>query len=299
MLNLTASDPRLHDVGHLTGLGLGGDAGRPLLEPGHVLGTPGILVAKVEDEAVDAQRELLRDALRRSTGDPTRPPTPPAGRAPRPTRRWRTRSCSTSSHPSTCAPAASSRPRRTPRPTSCCASTWTSGFETRQILSGVREHLAPEDMVGKTVVVVANLTPRTIRGLESVGMILFAEDRDGRLVPVETDGEPGALVKSDALLRAGKPVACRYGRRGRLVGAYCGTPLRRHGRFRRRAILRHARSTPMLRVLVLLIAAASAAGAQGPNTSGLPLEPEQAAFDATYYDLAVAIDPDTRPSTAC
>jgi len=69
------------------------------------------------------------------------------------------------------------------------------GFETRQILSGVREHLSPEEMVGLRVVVVANLAPRTIRGLESQGMILFAEDREGRLLPVTTEGEPGALVK--------------------------------------------------------------------------------------------------------
>ena len=69
------------------------------------------------------------------------------------------------------------------------------GFETRQILSGVREHLTPEAMLGLSVVVVANLAPRTIRGLESQGMILFAEDRDGRLVPVTTEGEPGAIVR--------------------------------------------------------------------------------------------------------
>ena len=42
---------------------------------------------------------------------------------------------------------------------------------------------------------VANLAPRTIRGLESQGMLLFAEERDGRLVPVFTEGEPGATVK--------------------------------------------------------------------------------------------------------
>jgi methionyl-tRNA synthetase len=69
------------------------------------------------------------------------------------------------------------------------------GYETRQVLSGVREHVTPEEMLGKHVVVVANLAPRTIRGLESRGMILYAENRDGRLMPVETDGEPGAIVK--------------------------------------------------------------------------------------------------------
>ncbi len=69
------------------------------------------------------------------------------------------------------------------------------GFETRQILSGVREHFAPDDLEGEKVVVVANLKPRTIRGLESNGMILFAEDREGRLILVKTDAEVGAIVK--------------------------------------------------------------------------------------------------------
>jgi methionyl-tRNA synthetase len=45
------------------------------------------------------------------------------------------------------------------------------------------------------VVVVANLAPRKMRGLESQGMILMAEDRDGRLLPIVTEGEPGSVVK--------------------------------------------------------------------------------------------------------
>ncbi len=69
------------------------------------------------------------------------------------------------------------------------------GFETRQILSGIAEHFAPEEVVGRTVVIVANLAPRKMRGLESNGMILMAEGRDGRLRFVETDAEPGATVK--------------------------------------------------------------------------------------------------------
>ena len=57
------------------------------------------------------------------------------------------------------------------------------------------EHFAPEDVLGRTVVVVANLAPRKMRGLESAGMILMAEGRDGRLRFVETDAEPGATVR--------------------------------------------------------------------------------------------------------
>ena len=70
------------------------------------------------------------------------------------------------------------------------------GFETRQVLSGIAEHFAPEEVVGRNVVVVANLAPRTMRGMVSQGMILMAEDRDGRLTFAACpDAEPGAPVK--------------------------------------------------------------------------------------------------------
>ena len=51
----------------------------------------------------------------------------------------------------------------------------------RQILSGIAEHYAPQDLIGKQVTVVANLAPRTIRGLESHGMLLTAETGSGAL----------------------------------------------------------------------------------------------------------------------
>jgi methionyl-tRNA synthetase len=68
------------------------------------------------------------------------------------------------------------------------------GIETRQILSGVAKFVTPEEMIGKRVVVVANLKPRKMMGLESKGMILFAEDRDGHLRRVDSDGEAGSIV---------------------------------------------------------------------------------------------------------
>lgn len=55
------------------------------------------------------------------------------------------------------------------------------GFETRTILSGIAEHYSPESVVGKQVVVLANLAPRVMMGVESSGMILMAEDSEGRL----------------------------------------------------------------------------------------------------------------------
>ncbi len=72
------------------------------------------------------------------------------------------------------------------------------GTETRQIVSGVAEHFKPEECVGQKVVVVANLKPRKLRGLESKGMILFADNVvDGKervefVTSIADDGNPVA-----------------------------------------------------------------------------------------------------------
>ena len=55
------------------------------------------------------------------------------------------------------------------------------GFETRIIVSGIAQHFEPEAIVGKQVTVVVNLAPRKMRGIESNGMILMAEDANGKL----------------------------------------------------------------------------------------------------------------------
>jgi methionine--tRNA ligase beta chain len=55
------------------------------------------------------------------------------------------------------------------------------GFEKRTIVSGIAMHFKPEDIVGKQVTVVVNLAPRKMRGIESNGMILMAEDKAGKL----------------------------------------------------------------------------------------------------------------------
>lgn len=62
------------------------------------------------------------------------------------------------------------------------------GFEKRTIVSGIAMHFTPEAIVGKQVVVVANLAPRKMRGIESAGMILMAEDKEGKLHFVNPDG---------------------------------------------------------------------------------------------------------------
>jgi methionyl-tRNA synthetase len=70
------------------------------------------------------------------------------------------------------------------------------GFEQRTILSGIAMHFNPEDIVGKQVTIVANLAPRKMRGIESKGMILMAEDATGKLYFVNpTEGiAPGSAI---------------------------------------------------------------------------------------------------------
>jgi len=71
------------------------------------------------------------------------------------------------------------------------------GDETRQILAGIGKSYAPEDLLGKEVVIVANLEPRMLMGLESQGMILAATDDNGLAVVMSPERivPPGTLLK--------------------------------------------------------------------------------------------------------
>jgi methionyl-tRNA synthetase len=72
------------------------------------------------------------------------------------------------------------------------------GTETRQILAGIAEHYAPETLIGRRVIIVANLAPRKMRGLESQGMLLAASlgDADKPSIAGFLDSvELGARVK--------------------------------------------------------------------------------------------------------
>mgnify|MGYP002732579424 CR=1 FL=1 len=71
-----------------------------------------------------------------------------------------------------------------------------TGGEIRTVVSGIAKYYAPEDMVGKTVVLVKNLAPRKMRGIVSEGMLLCAENPDGslKLVTVEGGGQGGLPI---------------------------------------------------------------------------------------------------------
>lgn len=69
--------------------------------------------------------------------------------------------------------------------------------DIRQILSGIREYYEPEQLIGKQFPFVTNLAPRTMRGLESHGMILAAKTREGNI----------ALLNPDKAVLPGSPLS--------------------------------------------------------------------------------------------
>jgi len=72
-----------------------------------------------------------------------------------------------------------------------------TGIDVRTIVSGIAEHFSPEEVIGKRVTVLVNLAPRALRGVESQGMILMTNDKEGKLVFVnpDVDGvDNGALI---------------------------------------------------------------------------------------------------------
>jgi methionine--tRNA ligase beta chain len=68
--------------------------------------------------------------------------------------------------------------------------------EPRQIVSGIAKHYAPEDLLGKEVIVIVNLDPRMMMGLESQGMLLAAHGEDGAPVVIAPLSEvpPGSKI---------------------------------------------------------------------------------------------------------
>lgn len=72
------------------------------------------------------------------------------------------------------------------------------GSETRQMVAGIKPHYKTEELVGRKVVVLTNLEPRVIRGVESRGMVLAASSPDQKeivITALERDIAPGSIVK--------------------------------------------------------------------------------------------------------
>jgi methionyl-tRNA synthetase len=72
-----------------------------------------------------------------------------------------------------------------------------TGLDVRTIVSGIAEYYDPGKIVGRQISIIANLEPRMIKGIESKGMILMAEDQDGKLVMVAPSDKVinGSMIK--------------------------------------------------------------------------------------------------------
>ncbi|MGD0340823.1 MAG: methionine--tRNA ligase subunit beta, partial [Bacteroidales bacterium] len=162
------------------------DAGRTdLLREGHMVNRPELLFHKIEDEEIDRQVAKLMASKKAneaaSTG--TSPSKDPVSFDDFSKIDIRT--------------ATILEAEKVPKTTKLLKLKIDTGIDVRTIVSGIAEYYEPKDIIGKQISIVANLEPRKIKGIESRGMILMAEDKDGKLVIVAPSDQVsnGSMIK--------------------------------------------------------------------------------------------------------
>ncbi|MDX9946097.1 MAG: methionine--tRNA ligase [Bacteroidales bacterium] len=162
------------------------DAGRDdLLPAGHRIAEPGLLFEKIEDSEIEKQINKLA-ASKKSNEAATAQVNP--AKDPLTFDDFSKIDIRT---------ATILEAEKVPKTTKLLKLKIDTGLDVRTIVSGIAEYYEPAAIVGKQISIVANLEPRKIKGIESKGMILMAEDKDGKLVMV-TPVEPvsnGSTIK--------------------------------------------------------------------------------------------------------
>ena len=156
-----------------------------LLAEGHELGETGLLFEKIEDDAIQAQLDRL-DRIKKENeaanykANPIRPECTFDDFLKLDIRVGTVLECT-----------------KVPKADKLLQFKIDDGIGTRTILSGIAKHFKPEELVGKQVCFIANFPPRTMRGIVSEGMILSAEDNEGKLslLTVEPTAKPGSEIK--------------------------------------------------------------------------------------------------------
>ena len=156
-----------------------------LLAEGHELGEVGLLFEKIEDETIQAQLDRLERIKKENEAanykaNPIRPECTFDDFMKLDMRVGTVLECT-----------------KVPKADKLLQFKIDDGLETRTILSGIAKHFNPEELVGKQVCFIANLPPRTMRGILSEGMILSAEDNEGKLslLTVTPTAKPGSEIK--------------------------------------------------------------------------------------------------------
>ena len=162
--------------------------GTSLVPAGQSLSEPALLFEKIEDEAMDAQRAKLVKPVETPV-QPVETPAIPTIAANIDFEQFAGLDLRV---------ATILEATKVPKADRLLQLTLDTGVDRRTVLSGIAEHFAPEEVVGRQVVLLANLAPRTIRGVESQGMILMAENPEtGKLEFLQ----PGAALPAGATIR--------------------------------------------------------------------------------------------------
>jgi methionyl-tRNA synthetase len=162
------------------------DAGKTdLLSPGHATSKPGLLFDKIEDEAISFQIEKLMKTKRANEAASSR--TVP-GKDPVTFDDFSRIDIRT---------ATILEAEKVPKTTKLLKLKIDTGLDIRTIVSGIAEYYEPEKIIGRQISIIANLEPRKIKGIESQGMILMAEDKDGKLVMVT----PAEKVSNGSMIK--------------------------------------------------------------------------------------------------
>ncbi len=170
------------NMGQISWDALGGDA---IIETGASIKPAQLLFEKIEDEAIEAQKQRLErikkeNQVKNFKAEPQLPNVEFDTFMKADLRVGTVLEC-----------------KKVPKADKLLQFLIDDGMGTRTIVSGIAKYYNPEDLVGKQVCFIANLAPRKLKGIESQGMILSAENADGSLVVMGPTAPvvPGAQVK--------------------------------------------------------------------------------------------------------
>ena len=162
-----------------------GEVGEQMLPEGYLVGEPELLFTKIEDDAIEAQIKKLHDnakaAEQAQAGDEkveVAAQKPTIGIEDFEKIDLRIGRILTA--------------EKVEKSNKLLKFTIDTGIDTRTVLSGIAKHFTAEEMVGKRVLMVVNLAPRKMMGVESQGMLLFAEGADGKLYGMGPSGDVNA-----------------------------------------------------------------------------------------------------------
>ena len=156
---------------------------RDLLNAGHTINKASLLFEKVEDDTVKKQVEKLENAMKENQAEAQASPAKDEIAFP-------------DFEKIDIRVATIMEAEKVKKSKKLLKLQLDTGIDQRTVLSGIAQHYSPEDIVGKQVCVLVNLAPRKMMGTESQGMVLMAEDADGKLSFIR----PEDLVRNGSII---------------------------------------------------------------------------------------------------